>query len=289
MRAFLLAGEPSGDRLGAALMDGLRHLAPEVAFDGIGGPEMTARGLASRFDMSELSVMGLAEIVPRYPALRRRMIETAGAILAAPPDVVVTIDSPDFSLRVLRRVRAANPAIRTVHYVAPSVWAWRPGRAARMAGVVDQVLTLLPFEPPFLAAHGIRADFVGHPVVVEPVAGPDEIAAFRAAQGLDGARLLLVLPGSRRAEVQRLAPVFGAAPGAGAGAASRPARGGPRRRSRGRSGAHDDRALAAAARWSSTAAAAVRPRNARPSPPPPRRSPPPAPCRWNSPPPARRW
>ncbi len=211
MKVFLLAGEPSGDRLGAALMDGLRQLRPDTAFDGIGGPDMTARGLASRFDMAELSVMGLAEIVPRYPALRRRMIETAAAILAAPPDVVVTIDVPDFALRVLRRVRAANPAIRTVHYVAPSVWAWRPGRAARMAGIVDQVLTLLPFEPPYLARHGIRADFVGHPVAAEPVAAPEEIAAFRAAHGLDGARLLLVLPGSRRAEVQRLAPIFGAA------------------------------------------------------------------------------
>jgi lipid-A-disaccharide synthase len=198
VRVFVIAGEASGDRLGAALMQGLRRLRPEVAFEGIGGAQMTAQGLTSRFDMSELSLMGLAEILPRYRALKRRIAQTAKAVLAMRPEVLVTIDSPDFCLRVARMVRAANPAIRIVHYVAPSVWAWRPGRARRMAGLVDQVLALLPFEPPYLHAHGIACDFVGHPVVAEPVATPDEVAAFRAAHGL-GAQVLCVLPGSRPA------------------------------------------------------------------------------------------
>ncbi|MFZ9133542.1 MAG: lipid-A-disaccharide synthase, partial [Gemmobacter sp.] len=163
MHIFLVAGEPSGDRLGAALMAGLRALAPGVRFSGVGGPAMAAEGLQSLFPMAELSVMGLLEVLPRYPALRRRMIETAEALVAAAPDAVVTIDSPDFCLRVLARARAARPGLRTIHYVAPSVWAWRPGRARRMAPLVDHVLALLPFEPPLMEAAGMGCSFVGHP------------------------------------------------------------------------------------------------------------------------------
>ncbi len=211
MKAFLIAGEPSGDLLGGTLMAGLKRLHSDVVFEGIGGPAMAEEGLASRFDMSELSVMGIAEVLPRYRHLMRRIRETAAAIVAARPDVVVTIDSPDFCLRVLRRVRAEAPEVRTVHYVAPTVWAWRPHRAQRMAGLVDQVLTLFPFEPPYMEAAGMRADFVGHPVVAEPQADAAEIAAFRTRHGIGSAPLVLVLPGSRRGEVGRLAPIFGAA------------------------------------------------------------------------------
>lgn len=211
MRLFLIAGEPSGDALGAALMAGLRDLVPEVAFDGVGGPLMAVEGLTSRFSMDELSIMGLAEILPRYRALKRRIRETAEAITGARPDAVITIDSPDFCLRVLALARAADPGLRTIHYVAPSVWAWRPGRAVRMARVVDHVLALLPFEPPYMRAAGMSCDFVGHPVAAAPRAQPAEVAAFRAAQGIaPGAPLVLVLPGSRKGEVARLAPVFGA-------------------------------------------------------------------------------
>ncbi len=209
MRAFLIAGEASGDRLGGALMAGLRQLAPRVSFDGIGGPTMQREGLISRFDMNELSVMGIAEILPKYRRLRQRLVETARAVLDSRPDVLITIDSPDFCLRVARRVRRAAPEIRIVHYVAPSVWAWRPGRAAKMAGCVDQVLALLPFEPPLMEAAGMRCDFVGHPVVAEPRASPAQVHAFRAGHGLQGASVLLLLPGSRQGEVKRLAPVFG--------------------------------------------------------------------------------
>lgn len=210
MRVFLVAGEPSGDRLGGALMAGLKQLAPDVRFDGIGGPEMQAKGLKSRFPMDELSVMGVAEVLPKYFHLKRRIAETAQAVIDQQPDVLLTIDSPDFCLRVAKLVKAAAP-VRTVHYVAPTVWAWRPKRAAKMARVIDHVLALFPFEPPYMEAEGMECDFVGHPVVAEPQANAAEVAAFRDAFGLGDAPVLLVLPGSRRGEVGRLAPVFGPA------------------------------------------------------------------------------
>lgn len=209
MRLFVIAGEPSGDRLGAALMAGLKALAPGVEFRGVGGPGMEAEGLASLFPMEELTVMGLVEVLPKYRALKRRIAQTAQAVLDSGADALVTIDSPDFCLRVARIVRAARPGFRVIHYVAPSVWAWRPGRAAKMAPVVDHVLALLPFEPPYMTAAGMTCDFVGHPVVAEPLADAGAVCAFAARHGL-AAPWLLVLPGSRKSEVQRLAPVFGA-------------------------------------------------------------------------------
>ncbi len=210
MRVFLIAGEPSGDRLGGALMAGLKSLVPEVRFDGIGGENMMREGLESLFPMQELSVMGIAEVLPKYFHLKRRIAETAQAILAAKPDVMITIDSPDFSLRVAKIVKASSD-IRTVHYVAPTVWAWRPGRAAKMAKHIDQVLTLFPFEPPYMEAAGMRSDFVGHPVVSEPVPSTAEEASFREESGIGTAPFLLVLPGSRVGEVSRLAEPFGEA------------------------------------------------------------------------------
>ena len=209
MRAFLIAGEPSGDALGAALLNGLRQLDPDLSIAGVGGPLMAAEGLTSLFPMSELSVMGLVEVLPKYRALKRRIAETAEAALAFRPDVLITIDSPDFCLRVARRVRDAAPGIRTVHYVAPSVWAWRPGRAERMAEVIDHVLAILPFEPPLMHEAGMSCDFVGHPVVSQPRATSEEAAAFRAAHDIaPDAPLVLCLPGSRRGEVARLGGRF---------------------------------------------------------------------------------
>ncbi len=201
---FLVAGEPSGDRLGAALMLGLRALSPDVRFAGVAGPLMQAEGMQSLFPMEELSIMGLVEVLPKYLHLKRRIRETAEACLTSGAKALITIDSPDFGLRVAALVRAADPSIRTIHYVAPSVWAWRPGRAAKMARVIDHVLALLPFEPPYMTAAGMSCDFVGHPVVSEPRATPEERAAFKG-QG----PLILTLPGSRRGEVTRLAPIFG--------------------------------------------------------------------------------
>lgn len=205
MKLFLVAGEPSGDRLGTALMAGLKDLAPGVRFDGVGGPLMQAEGMQSLFPMAELSVMGIAEVLPKYRHLKRRIRETAEAVLASGARALITIDSPDFCLRVARLVKAARPDLRTIHYVAPSVWAWRPGRAAKMATAVDHVLALLPFEPPYMTAAGMSCDFVGHPVVAEQLATEVERAAFAG----DGP-LLLALPGSRQGEVRRLAPVLGA-------------------------------------------------------------------------------
>lgn len=201
---FLVAGEPSGDRLGAALMAGLRQLRPDVQFMGVGGPLMAAQGLDSLFPMQELSVMGIVEVLPKYRALKRRIAQTAAAVLAAQPAALITIDSPDFCLRVAGIVKSTQPALRTIHYVAPSVWAWRPGRAGKMARVIDHVLALLPFEPPLMQAAGMSCDFVGHPVVAEALASPAEAEAFEG----DGP-LILTLPGSRKGEVTRLAPIFG--------------------------------------------------------------------------------
>ena len=209
MKVFLIAGEASGDKLGAALMRGLKDLTTPV-FSGVGGPLMQAEGMESLFPMDELSIMGLAEVLPKYLHLKRRIAQTAQAVLEAQPDVLITIDSPDFCLRVAKLVKAQS-RIRTVHYVAPSVWAWRPGRAAKMARVIDHVLALLPFEPPYMQAAGMECDFVGHPVVAEPLATEAQAQDFRTRHGIGAAPLLLALPGSRRGEVTRLAPRFGAA------------------------------------------------------------------------------
>ncbi|CUJ23669.1 lipid-A-disaccharide synthase [Cognatishimia activa] len=207
MKIYLIAGELSGDKLGASLMQGLKALRDDLEFHGVGGPLMEAEGLESQFPMQELSVMGIAEVLPKYFHLKRRIRECADAVIALQPDVMITIDSPDFCLRVAKLVKAAGDT-RTVHYVAPSVWAWRPKRADKMAKSIDQVLALLPFEPPYMEAAGMRCDFVGHPVVNEPVARGAEAQAFRDMLGLPDAPIALILPGSRKSEVTRLLPIF---------------------------------------------------------------------------------
>ena len=212
MKVFLIAGEASGDALGGAVMEGLRALVPDVTFDGVGGAQMQAQGLVSRFAMDELSVMGLAEVLPKYRALKRRIAECAEAVVATRPDVLLTIDSPDFCLRVAKAAKARCD-VPVVHYVAPSVWAWRAGRAARMARHVDHVLALLPFEPPYMQAAGMTCDFVGHPVATQPVATEAQAAEFRARHRTGAGPLILCLPGSRRGEIARLAPRFGVALG----------------------------------------------------------------------------
>lgn len=207
-RFFLLAGETSGDHLGAALMAGLKTLDPGVEFHGVGGARMQAEGLESLFPMSELSVMGIAEVLPRYRMLKRRIDESARAVLSHDLDALITIDSPDFNLRVARRVRARS-RLRMVHYVAPSVWAWRAGRAQRMAQTIDQVLGLFPFDEAPMRAAGMRCDFVGHPIAAHPPVDARTVRERRAALGLaPDQTALLVLPGSRQGEISRLGPVF---------------------------------------------------------------------------------
>lgn len=211
MKVFVIAGEPSGDKLGAPLMAGLQAEVPDIAFDGIGGPLMQSHGLISLFPMDELSLMGIAEILPKYRHLKRRIRQTADAVIAAQPDVLITIDSPDFCLRVARLVKAGSN-VRTVHYVAPTVWAWRAGRAVKMAQHIDHVLALFPFEPPYMEAAGMDCDFVGHPVATEPPVTQDELGSFARKSGLTSdATTIVVLPGSRRSEIERLSDTFATA------------------------------------------------------------------------------
>ena len=207
MKLFILAGELSGDKLGASLIAGLRSLVPDCEITGVAGPLMQAEGVKSLFPMDELSVMGISEVLPKYLHLKRRLKETAEAVLAFQPDALVTIDSPDFSLRLAKLVKAKSK-IKTIHYVAPSVWAWRPGRAAKMASHIDHVLALLPFEPPYMTAAGMGCDFVGHPVVTETQATEEDVSWFRQDYGIGDAPILLLLPGSRQSEINRLLPTF---------------------------------------------------------------------------------
>jgi lipid-A-disaccharide synthase len=207
---FLIAGEPSGDLIGASLMRALRLRTGGTArFAGIGGEQMMAEGLDSLLPIRELAIMGMLEVLPAARRLLRRVRETAAEIEKLRPAVVVTIDNSGFCFRVgeLVKQQADRPLI--VHYVAPMVWAWRAHRARSAARAADHLLTLLPFEPPHFAEVGLPATYVGHPVV-ESGAGQGDGARFRAAHGIaPGAPVLTVLPGSRRAEVRRLLPVFG--------------------------------------------------------------------------------
>lgn len=208
LRLVMVSGEPSGDRLGAPLIRALKAHGP-VEVSGVGGPLMQEAGLQPIFDADELAVMGIFEVVPRLPSLLARIRQTAEHVAQVRPDALITIDSPSFGLRVSAKAKAADPGLKTIHYVAPSVWAWRPGRAAHMAKFTDHVLALLPFEPPYMTAAGMSCDFTGHPVIER--ARPDEAAcaALRASLGIGDRPMLVLLPGSRGGEVRRIAPPFG--------------------------------------------------------------------------------
>ncbi len=203
---FLIAGEASGDVLGARLMAALRAQHEGLVFSGIGGARMAEAGLESIFPMQELAVMGLAEILPRIFALKRRINQTIETIKATRPDIVVTIDSPGFCLRVLKAI--SGTGITRVHYVAPQVWAWRQERVKHYPGLWDELLCLLPFEPTFFAPHGLNPVFVGHPVL-ESGANLGDAARFRAQHNMaPGAVPVVLMPGSRVTETSRLLPVF---------------------------------------------------------------------------------
>ncbi len=205
-RIWIMAGEASGDVLGARLMASLRAQRGGLEFTGIGGPCMEDAGLISLFPMDELAVMGLAEVLPRLRSLNRRLEQAAADIAATRPDLVVTIDSPGFALRLLKRV--AKLRIKRVHYVAPQVWAWREKRVREFPGLWDSLLCLLPFEQAFFAKHGLAARFVGHPVL-QSGADKGDAASFRERHGIGDAPVLVLMPGSRRNEAPRLLPVFG--------------------------------------------------------------------------------
>ncbi|TWC05437.1 lipid-A-disaccharide synthase [Bradyrhizobium macuxiense] len=212
-KIFLIATEESGDRLGAALMQVLRQrLGDTVQFSGVGGRAMTGEGIEPLFPIEELSIVGLSAVVKQLPKILRLISRTADAVLADAPDMLVIIDSPDFTHRVARRVRARNPDIPIVDYVSPSVWAWRPGRARAMRGYVDHVLALLPFEPEeYRKLQGPPCSYVGHPLT-------EQLASLRPNEEEQKRRdaqppVLLVLPGSRRSEIRHHLALFGAALG----------------------------------------------------------------------------
>ncbi len=205
---YLVAGEASGDALGARLMAALRARRADIEFSGVGGEQMAVQGLVSLFPLRDLALMGLLEVLPRLRQLKRRLKQAGDDIAARRPDVVVTIDSPGFTLRLLKAIQPLG--VKRVHYVAPQVWAWREGRVRHYPGLWDQLLCLLPFEPAFFARHGLPASFVGHPVLESGADGGDA-ARFRATHGIDpAARVMTVMPGSRRTEVSRLLPILGA-------------------------------------------------------------------------------
>jgi lipid-A-disaccharide synthase len=213
-KIFLIATEESGDRLGSNLMKVLRQrLGGAVRFEGIGGQAMAREGLASLFPIEELSIMGFSAVVKELPKLLRLIRQTAAAVTQAAPDILVIIDSPDFTHRVARRVRARDPSLPIVDYVSPSVWAWRPGRAHAMRSYVDHVLALLPFEPEaYRRLDGPPCSYVGHPLV-------EQIDMLRPAADEQHRRdeqppVLLLLPGSRRGEINRHMAVFGETLGA---------------------------------------------------------------------------
>ena len=209
VKVFLIAGEPSGDALGAKLIRALRQQRWNVQVDGVGGPQMEAEGLKSLFPMSDIAVMGFLPVIKRLPTLIDRIRTTALMAEVSQPDVVVLIDSPDFTHRVAKKLRKRAPAIPIVNYVSPTVWAWRPGRAKAMRAYVDHVLAVLPFEP---EAHrrlgGPPCTYVGHPLI-------ERMADLRPrpedALAREFERNVLLLPGSRSSEVTRLLPEFGKA------------------------------------------------------------------------------
>ncbi|MDA9437506.1 lipid-A-disaccharide synthase [Bradyrhizobium sp. CCBAU 51627] len=212
-KIFLIATEESGDRLGSALMKVLRQrLGDGVQFEGVGGRTMAREGLETLFPIEELSIVGFAAVLQQLPKILRLIRETADAVTDSAPDALVIIDSPDFTHRVARRVRAKNPAIPIIDYVSPSVWAWRPGRARAMLGYVDHVLGLLPFEPEeYRKLKGPPCSYVGHPLV-------EQLGSLRPDAGEQRRRdseppVLLVLPGSRRSEIRHHLGLFGAALG----------------------------------------------------------------------------
>ncbi len=204
---YLIAGEPSGDLLGGRLMKALKsETAGAVRFAGLGGVQMQAEGLDSLFPIDELAVMGLVEVLPHIRRLLRRIDETVADAGAAKPDALVTIDAPAFSLRVSRRL--TRRGITLIHYVAPSVWAWKPGRARKIAGFLDHLLALLPFEPPYFEAHGLATSFVGYPAI-EEAGRKTDAKGLRKRHGIaGGAPVICALPGSRVGEVRRHAGLF---------------------------------------------------------------------------------
>ncbi len=208
MLIYLIAGEPSGDMLGVRLMRALKAEAPDVRFAGVGGENMEKAGLKSLFDITDLAIMGLAEVIPSIPKVLRRIRETVADIEAKKPDVVVTIDSWSFSARVHKALRKKGIKTLQMHYVAPQVWAWKKGRAKTMHKYIDRLLTLFPNEPACFTPHGLKTDFVGHPVIESSMINANPQDFLHKYNVPTDKKIALILPGSRHNEVANLLPVF---------------------------------------------------------------------------------
>ena len=206
---YIIAGEPSGDLLASRLMSALTAKSPDIKFAGMGGETMAALGFESLFDISEISVMGILEVIPKLPLVMKRLKQVVADIEAKRPDVIVTVDSWGFVRQVLSRLKKAGVTTPKIHYVAPQVWAWKKGRAKTVARLTDKLMTLLPYEPPYFEKYGLECVFTGHPVIENTANLSDDYQSFRKKYGIpENATLISVLPGSRNSEIKRLIPVF---------------------------------------------------------------------------------
>ena len=209
LKIFIIAAEESGDRLGSAIIKGLRGVDPDIIIEGIGGAGMQDAGLEETlFPMTELSLMGIAEIVPKIPHMLKRINQTVKAIEALQPDIVITIDGPEFCFRVQKKLKNMERRPKQVHVVAPSVWAWRPGRAAHIAEFLDAIICLFPFEPPYFEKEGMDAFYMGHPFLESLSQMPDKAKARQDFGLAPNDTVIGVYCGSRTQEVKRHADIF---------------------------------------------------------------------------------
>lgn len=203
---YIVAGEASGDILGARLLHALKEKDRNIRFAGVGGESLRDKGLSSLFPIRDLAVMGLLEVVPSIPRILRRMGEVVADIKQKKPDVVVTVDSFSFSIRLLKRLKKECPDVKRVHYVAPQVWAWKPGRAPKLKGIVDELLMLLPFEDKYFTPYDVPCTFVGHPVIESGADKGDPSWFFKKNPVKN--KVLCLMPGSRRSEIKFLLPIY---------------------------------------------------------------------------------
>ncbi len=208
MKVYIIAGEPSGDLLGSRLMRSMMAKCPDTQFYGVGGETMEREGLKSLFDIKELAVMGILEVIPSVPRILKRIKQTVDDIARVKPDVVITVDSWSFSARIHKALRKRKLKIKQVHYVAPQVWAWKKKRARTMYKYIDHLLTLFPYEPKYFTPYHLETTFVGHPVIESMVLfgnGDDFKTRFNIAEN---SKIMAILPGSRKNEVANLLPIF---------------------------------------------------------------------------------